>query len=220
MEKLDPASGTRYLAPDGYRKFEVREETIRVKGKGDVKITVRESRHGPVISDVVASAAKAAPGGHVLAFSWTALRADDLTSQGAGKLARARNWGEFLSAARDYHSPQQNMVYADVDGNIGFIAPGRIPIRKRENMLQGMAPAPGWDARYDWQGFIPYEQLPQSYNSASGVIVTANQKVVAKDYPISLPTNGRRPTGRIALKILSVRVPGTLPKAFAAFRAT
>ena len=195
IEKLDPASSTRYLAPGGYRDFEVREETIRVKGKDDVKITVRESRHGPVISDVVASAAKAAPGGHVLAFSWTALRADDLTSQGAGKLARARNWGEFLSAARDYHSPQQNMVYADADGNIGFIAPGRIPIRKRENMLQGMAPAPGWDARYDWQGFIPFEQLPQSFNPASGVIVTANQKVVAKDYPY-LITNEWAPPHR------------------------
>jgi len=107
IEKLDPASGTRHLAQDGYREFEVCEETIRAKGKSDVKITVRESRHGPVISDVVASAAKAAPGGQVLAFSWTALRADDLTLQGAGKLARARNWGAFLSAARDYHSPQQ-----------------------------------------------------------------------------------------------------------------
>jgi penicillin G amidase len=78
--------------------------------------------------------------------------------------------------------PSKNMVYANADGNIGFIAPGRIPIRKREKMLQGMSPAPGWDAHYDWQGFIPYEQLPQSYNSASGVIVTANQKVVATNY--------------------------------------
>ena len=183
IERLDPKDSNRYLAPDGYRNFLVRREAIRVKGKPDVSIAIRESRHGPIVSDVVTAAAKVAPAGHVLAFNWTTLREDDITSQGAGMLERAKNWSEFLSAARDYHSPQQNMVYADIEGNIGFIAPGRVPIRKRENLLQGQAPAPGWDAVYDWQGFIPFDELPKSFNPASGVVVTANQKIVANDYP-------------------------------------
>ena len=183
IERLDPKDSNRYLAPDGYRNFLVRREAIRVKGKPDVSIAIRESRHGPIVSDVVTTAARVAPAGHVLAFNWTALREDDISSQGAGMLERAKNWSEFLAAARDYHSPQQNMVYADVEGNIGFIAPGRVPIRKRENLLQGQAPVPGWDAVYDWQGFIPFEELPKNFNPASGVVVTANQKIVSNDYP-------------------------------------
>ena len=74
------------------------------------------------------------------------------------------------------------MVYADVDGNIGFIAPGRVPIRATDNDLHGLAPAPGWEARYDWQGFVPFEQLPRRYNPADGRVVTANQKIVGPDY--------------------------------------
>jgi penicillin amidase len=181
MEKVD-AQGEQYLAPDGYRQFAWREEVLRVKGREPVHIKVRESRHGPIFSDVVAAANAAAPQGHVLAFAWTALQDDDLTAQGAYKLMQAANWAQFVAAVREHHVPQQNMVYADVDGNIGFIAPGRIPVRKRDNELQGMAPAPGWDARYDWDGFIPFAALPGKLNPANGMIVTANQKIVDRDY--------------------------------------
>jgi penicillin G amidase len=181
VEKLDGAK--RYLSPQGYREFTTRKEIIRVKGKDDVTMEVRASRHGPVISDAVAAAAQAVPGGHVLALTWTSLLADDLTTQASYELERASNWSEFLAAVRDFHSPQQNMVYADVDGNIGFIAPGRIPVRSADNPLRGLAPAPGWDARYDWQGFIPFDNLPRSFNPPDGMVVTANQKIVATGYP-------------------------------------
>src|SRR6185436_6465478 len=79
-------------------------------------------------------------------------------------LPRARNWQEFLGAARELHAPPQSASYADVDGNIGFIAAGRVPLRKPANDLRGLAPAPGWDERYDWTGYIPFEQLPQLFN--------------------------------------------------------
>jgi penicillin amidase len=85
------------------------------------------------------------------------------------------------------------MVYADIEGNIGFIAPGRVPVRKPENDLKGVAPAPGWDARYDWAGFIPFDQLPRQFNPASQRIFTANNKIVAPDYPYFITSEWELP---------------------------
>jgi penicillin amidase len=180
LEKVD-ASG-RYLTPRGPMSFITLRETVKVKGADDEPLNIRISRHGPVISDVSANALDATPRGHALAFAWTALAEDDLSLQALFRLPRARSWDDFVGALRDFHVPQQNLSYADVDGNIGFIAPGRIPVRKPENRLKGLAPAPGWDERYDWAGFIPFAELPRSFNPPGGQIVTANQKIVAPDY--------------------------------------
>jgi penicillin amidase len=180
LERLDGAGN--YLSPDGPRPFTVYDETIKVKGGKDVQLQVRVSRHGPVISDVSRVAQEAAPRGHVVAMQWTALREDDLTMQAAAKMARARDWQGFVAALRDFHSPQQNVVYADTQGNIGFVAAGRVPIRKPENDLKGLAPAPGWLAKYDWAGFIPYDELPRAHNPADGAIVTANHRITPRGY--------------------------------------
>ena len=163
-------------------QFRQREEVIKVKGAADERLTVRISRHGPVLSDVSRTALQAAPRGYALALAWTALADDDLTLQAGVKISRARDWQEFLGAARDLHSAPQSVSYADVDGNIGFISAGRVPLRKPANDLHGLAPAPGWDARYDWTGYIPFEQLPQAFNPASGTVVLANHKVVPPNY--------------------------------------
>jgi penicillin G amidase len=181
LERLDGAGD--YLTPDGPRPFKIIDELIKVKGGEDVRLRVRLSRHGPVISDVSRAAQEAAPRGHVVAFQWTALRDDDLTMQSAVKLAGAHDWPSFLAGLRDFHTPQQNVVYADTEGNIGFIAAGRVPIRKPENDLKGLAPAPGWLAKYDWAGFIPFAELPHSYNPASGQVVTANHRITPPGYP-------------------------------------
>ncbi len=181
LEKLDAAGG--YYTPEGTRPFQMIDETIRVKGGEPEKLRVRVSRHGPVISDVARQARDEAPRGHVIAFAWTALAEDDRTMQAALKIARARDWADFLAATRDFQSPQQNIVYADVDGNIAFIAAGRVPQRMPANDLKGMAPAPGWQAKYDWAGYIPFEQLPRSFNPASGTIVTANHRITPPGYP-------------------------------------
>ncbi len=95
-----------------------------------------------------------------------------------------RDASGFVAATRDFHAPQQSFVYADTAGNIGFVAPGRVPVRRADNDLMGQAPAPGWDARYDWQGFVPFERLPQRMNPPENRVVTANQKVVADDDPV------------------------------------
>jgi penicillin G amidase len=181
---------------DGWQPLETRDEVIRVKGAADVALRVRMSRHGPLISDVsrgaTAAAATIGPR-YALAFQWAALRPDDKTVQSGISINRATDWTSFVTALRDWHSPQQNFVYADVDGNIGFIAPGRIPIRKADNDLKGQVPSPGWDARYDWDGFIPFEQLPQRLNPPAGRIVTANHKVVDDDYAPFLTTEWAAP---------------------------
>jgi penicillin G amidase len=191
LERLDGAGG--YATPEGPRPFEVRDEVIRVKGAPDVRLQVRVSRHGPVISDALPAARAAAPRGHVIALQWTALRDDDLTMQSALKIARASDWPEFLAALADFHSPQQNFVYADAGGNIGFVAAGRVPVRKPANDLQGMAPAPGWEAKYDWAGFIPFAELPHAYNPPAGQIVTANHRVTPPGYPHFISSDWQPP---------------------------
>lgn len=183
IEKINPDNPNQYLTPDGYKDFESREEIIKVKGKADVTITVRSSRHGPIISDV-SSGAKAVAEmqgeDYVLAFAWTALKEDDSSVQALLKLDRASNWQEFVEALKDFKVPEQNIVYADIEGNIGYYAPADVPIRKTGN---GRMPVPGWTGEYDWIGYIPFEDLPHEYNPSDAQIVTANHKIVPDSYP-------------------------------------
>jgi penicillin amidase len=185
IEQTNPGNQSQYRTPDGWAAFDTRSETIRVKGQPDTQMTVRETRHGPVITGALPLADRAPVDArtHVIALAWTALRPDDLSLQANLRLNRAGNWAEFVAAMRDFGAPQQNIVYADVAGNIGLLAPARVPMRRRDNDLKGLAPAPGWDARYDWTGFIPFDELPHKYNPVSQQIVTANQKVVDPAYP-------------------------------------
>ena len=186
LEKLDPEDPARYLTPDGYRRFEVRREAIAVKGGDDEVLHVRESRHGPVLDDVSAGAALASPPGHVLALAWTTLRDDDRTLEAGLGLPEARDWASFVENLRSFHSPPQNISYADVDGNIGFLVPGRIPMRpgpEPDGARPGTVPRPGWTGDHDWLGFVPFEALPRAHNPPGGAVVTANQAVTAEDYP-------------------------------------
>ena len=174
----DPES---YVTPTGNAKFEVRDEVIRV-GSEERHLKVRSTRHGPVISDVVASASKVTPEGHVLALAWSALSEDNHVARSGFELDAARSVDDMLAAARDFSAPVQNVVYADREGHIGLIVPGLIPIRRADNEAMGRVPVPGWDAKYDWQGFIPFDQLPAVRDPASHEIVTANHKVTPEGY--------------------------------------
>ena len=217
IEKLDAAGG--YLAPEGRLPFQVIEETIRVKGAAPEKLRVRVSRHGPVISDVLRTAQEAAPRGHVIAFAWTALAEDDRTMQAALKFARAREWEGFLAAARDFQSPQQNIVYADVEGNIGFVAAGRVPVRKPANDLKGLAPAPGWLAQYDWDGYLPFDELPRSFNPASGAVVTANHRITPPEYAHFISSDWQPPYRADRIQRLLDAAPRHTPQSFARIQA-
>jgi penicillin amidase len=179
VERVDPTDPNRYITPDGARSFGVREETIKVAWGDPVTMRVRETRHGPVIDDFIRRTEGMTPQGHVLALQATALDGADTSAEGFGRLGMAQNWEDFLNAARRIGSPMQNMVYADTSGNIGLIAPAKVPIRRKGD---GSMPVPGWTGEYDWAGFVPFDQLPRAYNPPAGLIVNANARLVPDDY--------------------------------------
>lgn len=184
IERIDPDNPHRYRTPDGWAAFTERQETIRIKGQPDVAVTLRATRHGPVLSDVVESHGRVLDLHRaVLALRWSALDADNRTVLAGLRLNHARNVEELFDALSDYHSPMQNVVAADTAGRIAFKAVGRVPVRAAGNDLNGVAPAPGWEARYDWQGWLPYAETPQDDGAARGWIATANQRITPEGYP-------------------------------------
>lgn len=174
-EKIDPQNADRYLTPDGSQPFETHHEFIKIKGQADEDFVVRSTRHGPVISD--ARQVKPAPG-HVLSVAWAATLPDDRTAEALVEMNRAMTADAFKAALHDFAAPQQNVIYADVAGTIGFVAPGRIPVR-RNLYDHSRLPVPGWTDSADWIGMIPFDDLPQVSNPATGWIATANNDVTA-----------------------------------------
>jgi penicillin amidase len=148
---------------------------------------VRSTRHGPVLSDAQASHQKLLDTQrYVLALRWSALDADNRTLLAGIRSNRAQSVSELLAAYEDFHAPIQNVVMADTSGRTAFKAAGRVPLRRAGNDTMGVAPAPGWDARYDWAGWLPYANTPQldaAAIAAAGALATANQRIHASDYP-------------------------------------
>ena len=204
VERLT-GDGSGYETPDGPRPFEVIREVIAVKGSDPVELEVRISRNGPVISDAFIDERNQPEEGYVLALAWTALRPDDRTPNALLALNRAHDWDSFQAALEDFHSPQQNIVYADVDGNIGFLAPGRVPLRRAGN---GTAPVAGWSGDFDWIGLLPYADLPRVLNPRQGSIVSGNNRVVPEDYPHFLTAHWPPPQrARRILDLLDAKAP-------------
>ena len=182
VERVD---GDRYLFDGRWVEMSVREEEFEIAGEDEPETrTVRTTRHGPLLSDVDDDAEDAAgqaqvphppgEGDYALSLQWTALQ-PGRTMDALFGINQARSWRQFRAAARLLEVPSQNLVYADVDGHIGYQAPGAIPVRR---LGDGRWPVPGWDARYGWSGTIPFRQLPWALDPPGGVIVTANQAVV------------------------------------------
>jgi len=185
-----------YETPDGPEPFQVHEETIEVRGGEAQTVTVRATRHGPVVSDLGGGRFAPFPDGETLALAWPGLRADDRTADAIHGINRAGSWDQFRSALRRFHSPQQNLLYADRAGTIGFIAPARVPLRARGD---GRFPANGWTDAEEWVGEIPFDELPQSVDPPRGRIVAANNKIVPDDYPYLIAADW--PSGHRAQRI-------------------
>jgi penicillin amidase len=196
LEKID---GTQYEYKGQKRDLAIVPETFVIKGqlpadykpspnetdvydtKSDtttITLNVRSTVHGPLISDVDSDAAQA--GGDLgVAFSWTAINVADQTMASFLDVDRAQNWDEYRAALSKFNAPSQNFIYADVEGNIGYQTPGRIPMRAKGD---GQQPVPGWTGEYDWTGYIPFDELPRAFNPPEGYIVTANNAVVGPEY--------------------------------------
>lgn len=177
IEKFDKTNPTKYQTPTGLRDAEVRQEEIKVrKGFGSPAtetqtFNVTVTRHGPIILEKDSTR---------YALRWSLLDPATLQTAGIFDVNRARNWKEFTAALSRYRGPTQNFVYADIDGHIGYYGAGLIPIRKSGD---GSVPYDGATDDGEWTGFIPFEKLPHLYDPPSGMIVTANQRVVGSSYP-------------------------------------
>lgn len=196
LEQIDPQDASRYRTPEGWAAFEAATEVIKVKGGPEVVMTVRRSRHGPIISDAGTLPDMLGPAGrpaYALALRWTALDADNDAVSPALAMQGAASVREFFTATKGWVAPMQNMVVADADGHIGLIAPGRVPLRRSDNDLHGLAPAPGWDARYDWAGWLPADETPRETDPARGFIATANQRITPAGYPHFLTSDWALP---------------------------
>ncbi|MFW6204767.1 MAG: penicillin acylase family protein, partial [Actinomycetota bacterium] len=192
---LEQVDGERYRVGDNWVPMDVRTETIRVAGAENRSVTVRATRHGPLLSDhgdSLADVGESAPAAaddtlaegaeYEVALRWTALE-PGRTADALFLLNTARNWEEFREAAAHFEVPAQNLVYADVDGNIGYQAPGKIPVRAEGD---GRWPVPGWTDEHEWVGYIPFDGLPSVRNPDEGYLVTANQPVTSPEYPFLL----------------------------------
>lgn len=214
IEKLDANDPNRYMVADASLPFRTRQETIKVRDGAPVTLTVRATRHGPVVSDMLP------PGtidsGYALALQTTFLDDDDKSAEALWDIDRATDWTSFRDGLKNLVGPPQNIVYADTGGTIGFIAAGRIPIRKGG---EGWLPAPGWSGDYDWEGFIPFDQLPQGTNPPSGHFVSANNKIVPDSYPYFIGRDWDLPDRAARIEALLTATPKQSPEASAAIQA-
>ena len=187
IEKFNPENPKQYQTPSGWQDAVIRREEIKVrKGIGTsehdvVNHDVTVTRHGPIIFE---------GDGKRYALRWTALDPSRNNPESTQAVNRARNWNEFNAALESFTAPTQNMVYADVDGHIGYHAAGLVPIRKSGD---GSVPYDGSTDAGEWTSYIPISKLPTLYDPPSGIIVTANQRIVGTDYPYFLTHHWAQP---------------------------
>ena len=206
IEKVNPDNPNQYEVNGQWVDMTLREEVIQVAGGEPVTVTVRATRHGPVISDTfepllqvvptpgpeetpmvpyTEKAGIALPDPYVVSLRWTALEPGSVFEAIWG-FDKAKDWQEFRGAASHFQVPAQNLLFADTNGTIAYQMPGRIPIRQNGD---GRLPVPGWTDEYEWTGYIPFDELPYQVNPPSGYIVTANNQVPPADYPYLVTTD-------------------------------
>ncbi|HWA46182.1 MAG TPA: penicillin acylase family protein [Hypericibacter adhaerens] len=177
-----PAAGAPgfYLTPDGPKPFVTRDEVIKVRGEPDQILTVRETRHGPIISDIGRAKAAIAEPDEMVALGWACLAPGAQTPEAFWAMNHASDAAAFRAALDRFDCPVQNIVYADQD-HIGFMAAGRVPVRKRLDHFSQL-PVEGWTGDNDWTGLLPRNELPQSVDPVDGLLATANNDVRPPGY--------------------------------------
>lgn len=183
VERINPDNPNQYEVDGQWVAMTLRHEQIDVRGREEPEmLLVRTTRNGLVITDNLVDRRLSQGGDSLfaLAYRWTALE-PVRSLEAVAAVNRAQGWDEFVEALSRFDAGQQNWLYADVEGNIGYIMPGLVPIRAAGD---GTLPMPGWDDSYQWTGFIPYDELPRVFNPEKGYIVTANNpQVRADDFP-------------------------------------
>jgi penicillin amidase len=193
LERLNPDDPGEYLTPEGWARFDTRTERIAIAGGGEEAVTLRWTRHGPVLpEDGDLSMASITPRGHVAALAWTALTEDDGSIVAALDLMRARSIEEGAEAARAHLAPAQNLVMADAAG-IGVVVAGAAPMRRPDSRSQGRTPSLGWLAENDWMGPMAPDALPRSMRPLSGAVANANNRTTNAPFPEHLSFDWAEP---------------------------
>ena len=173
IEKLTTGKPGYYDTPNGPKAFETHDEVINIKGGGQETITIRRTRHGPVLSDIVPP--YLSDSDHVIALQAVMTEPNNRAIEAFYHLERVKNWDEFKAAVAFISAPTSNVAYADRQGHIGLIGAGAFPVRKKGD---GLSPVPGWSGEYDWLGLVPPANRPQIYDPPSGMIINANNRLV------------------------------------------
>ncbi|MGB8002401.1 MAG: penicillin acylase family protein, partial [Anaerobacillus sp.] len=185
IEKRNPEHPSEFLYNDEWEKASVLDETIAVKDADPVPYDVTITRHGPILSEFAYDDQPDT----ALSLRWTALDPSN-ELEAVLMMNKSTNWDEFKEALTSFHTPAQNFVFASTDGTIAYRANGLIPIRKNGDSL---LPVPGWNDEYEWEGFIPWDELPTIVNPEEGFISTANNKITTKDYPYHITHTWAQP---------------------------
>jgi len=170
-----------YLTPQGWKAPEHRREVIHVKGQPDVPLDIETTRHGPIVTELIPGESRK------ISLRWTLY---DGVRLPMFQLDSAQNWGDFHRALSEFDAPGQNAVYADIDGNIGYQATGKVPLRASGD---GSLPVDGTNDAHEWTGYVPYDKLPSVLNPPSGIIATANSRITPDGYPYSISVEWEAP---------------------------
>ena len=182
VERLRPADQKQYLTPNGWARFDEREEVVRLANGDERRFTVLTGRHGVVLPDLMPIGPRLRFSDiftplHVVSLNWTGLADDDTTLDAMIAVGDARSVGALRETFTAVRSPMQAIVMADTAGNIQLTTPADVPVRKAANLVQGRAPVPGWDATYDWQRVVPAREIAPVDASPAGTIATANTRL-------------------------------------------
>jgi penicillin amidase len=174
IEDLNPQDPLQYKTANGWARMQVEHESIAIKGKPPVEVDLKFTRHGPVLWE---------DGKRALALRWVGAEPGTAGYLGSLAVDRATNWNEFEDAMKRWKVPSENIVYADIDGNIGEHSTGLTPLRRN---WTGLLPVPGAAGEYEWSGYVPNSELPHSFNPSSGFVATANHKMIPENYPYNV----------------------------------
>lgn len=174
VEQFDIRNGFCHLSPDGWLPTDRRDEKIAIRGEPSIEIETWNTRHGPVVHGDPRS-------GLALSLRYTATERPCRGLDVLLPMLRCSQVDELLETQREWVDPVNNLVAADATGNIAYLTRGKLPIRSGRGHEQ--LPAAGWSDSCDWVGFVPFDEMPRMVNPAAGFIVTANQAILATDFP-------------------------------------
>ena len=187
IETINPNNLNQYKHDNNWKEITIRKETIKLKSGSDTTITVRSTHHGPIITDIHGSLKNSKK---QISMTWSGhFMSDELPT--LIKMATIKNWEDFSDAVKTFSVPGQNIIYADINGNIGWRPAAKIPIRKN---AKNLLPRPGEDSAYDWNGFVPFNEMPFLLNPKKGFIATANNKTIDDSFPYYISNQWASPS--------------------------